>query len=425
VAAFVACATPVANAAAPVCDPLHLGSVAAGGSGGGQLICDDGDGDPLSFTIKTDPVHGQALVDGAGYVTYYAPAPGYAGPDGFVVTVDDQQGSSIDVNVSVSVTSNPPVCEAASLSVQSDAPGEVQLSCSDLDGDDLTLEIVEPPAHGSLTGIDPLTKRVTYTPSSKYRGPDSFSYRASDGAMTSPAKTVSIAVMNRAPAASFTIGPEAPTTGAPVTFTSTSSDPETDVAHAWDTNNDGKFDDGTGPTATRSFADPGVYTVRLRVTDTDGAEATVSRDVTVVRSTAPGDGGGAAGGGGTDGPGAGGVLPARITIAKIPRVRLRALLAHGLKISLACDRSCNTRITLSVDRTTAKRLKLARKPHGAVIVASASRSVNGRAIVLLRLTSKARRALRKARSVTFALRVSGTGADRAAVPVVRTLSVRR
>ena len=65
-----------------------------------------------------------------------------------------------------------------------------------------------------------------------------------------------------------------------VTFTSTSADPDgTIAAYAWDLDNDGTFDDGVGPTAQRSFPNGSTYTVRLRVTDGNGAADIVKPSV--------------------------------------------------------------------------------------------------------------------------------------------------
>jgi PKD domain-containing protein len=63
--------------------------------------------------------------------------------------------------------------------------------------------------------------------------------------------------------------------GATVTFdSSASSDPDgTIVAREWDLDDDGAFDDGTGVTASRTFATTGTHVVRLRVTDDKGLTA--------------------------------------------------------------------------------------------------------------------------------------------------------
>ena len=92
---------------------------------------------------------------------------------------------------------------------------------------------------------------------------------------------------NQAPAASFTASPAAPLAGQQVQFSDTSTDADgTIAARAWDLNNDGLFDDGTGASAQRTFAGAGTYTVRLQVTDNGGASSIATRQV-VVGSVGP------------------------------------------------------------------------------------------------------------------------------------------
>ncbi|MEA2458955.1 MAG: hypothetical protein QOC95_1927, partial [Thermoleophilaceae bacterium] len=94
----------------------------------------------------------------------------------------------------------------------------------------------------------------------------------------------STAFCNRPPVASFTVSPTAPVAGAAVTFTSTSTDPDVGgkiASQAWDLNNDGVYDDGTGASASRSFPAAGSYVVRLKVTDDKGATSSVAHTVTV------------------------------------------------------------------------------------------------------------------------------------------------
>ncbi len=104
-----------------------------------------------------------------------------------------------------------------------------------------------------------------------------------DGAVSTTSR--SLTVGNQAPSASFTWSPSAPIRNEMVTFTSTSADADGVIAsQAWDLDNDGKFDDGTGVTASRSFKDAKKYTVRLRVVDTSGLSATSKRTVTVYKT---------------------------------------------------------------------------------------------------------------------------------------------
>jgi PKD repeat protein len=76
--------------------------------------------------------------------------------------------------------------------------------------------------------------------------------------------------------------------GQQVSFADTSTDSDgTIAARAWDLDNDGAFDDGTGTSAQTSFAAAGSYTVRLQVTDDDGAPSVATRQVVVAAAPPP------------------------------------------------------------------------------------------------------------------------------------------
>jgi PKD repeat protein len=92
-----------------------------------------------------------------------------------------------------------------------------------------------------------------------------------------------VVVVNAPPRASFTASPGTPVTDEPVTFASTSEDPDGPLSQTWDTDNDGQFDDGTGAVARRTFTQPGSYTVRLRVDDSMGAAAISQGTIVIAR----------------------------------------------------------------------------------------------------------------------------------------------
>jgi Ca2+-binding RTX toxin-like protein len=86
-----------------------------------------------------------------------------------------------------------PVCSDASVNVGFGTPAAFVLPCTEADGDVITRSIVTPPAHGTLSAIDQNAGGVGYTPASGYSGPDSFTFKASDG-IESAVKTISINV---------------------------------------------------------------------------------------------------------------------------------------------------------------------------------------------------------------------------------------
>ena len=84
------------------------------------------------------------------------------------------------------------------------------------------------------------------------------------------------------PAGDFSIGTI--TNHQPVTLTATNvaDDGGADnVTLAWDTDNDGNFDNGTGTSVTPTFG-PGSHTVKLKLTDSDNVTTVISHDVVVV-----------------------------------------------------------------------------------------------------------------------------------------------
>ena len=101
-----------------------------------------------------------------------------------------------------------------------------------------------------------------------------------DGNTAETSDTVTVG--NRAPSASFDFTPAVPSTLQTVTFNSTSSDPDGSIAdQLWDLDNDGQYDDASGPSAQRLFLLPGNYTIGLQVTDNDGSIDEVSQVISI------------------------------------------------------------------------------------------------------------------------------------------------
>ena len=101
---------------------------------------------------------------------------------------------------------NPPVADNDTYATDEDqtlaiaAPGVLD-GDTDPDGDPITAVLVSGPSHGTLTLN--ANGSFTYAPDANYFGPDSFTYRASDGAAPSNLATVSLTVnaVNDAPVA--------------------------------------------------------------------------------------------------------------------------------------------------------------------------------------------------------------------------------
>ncbi len=156
-----------------------------------SLVASDLDGDALTFAIAAQPAHG--VLSGAAPNVTYTPAEHYHGADSFTFTASDGAAISNVATVAIGITSvnDAPVAEDQSITTAEDTPVAVALAAHDVDGDALTLTIVDAPAHGSLEGAPP---NLTYTPAGDYNGADTFTFRASDGIATGNVAVVSITI---------------------------------------------------------------------------------------------------------------------------------------------------------------------------------------------------------------------------------------
>jgi hypothetical protein len=172
-----------------------------------SMFCLDDEGDPLSFAIENHPGQGQLQIlqtfrQGAeAWIASlrYRPDPGGLGIDSFSIrATDDHQGSHV-VQVLVDLeegTDEAPVCLGGRFGTGLNEPLELPglaIACSDPEGGPLQFVLGTPPAHGQITPPDG-QGRASYVPDDGYAGPDSFTYRASDGVNQSNEAVVHIAV---------------------------------------------------------------------------------------------------------------------------------------------------------------------------------------------------------------------------------------
>jgi plastocyanin len=113
-------------------------------------------------------------------------------------------------------------------------------------------------------------------------GPHTVKLKVTDDNGATAVTGRSVGVGDRPPTAGFVFTPVAPGPGDRVTFFSTSSDPDGPIVEqTWDLDNNGSFGDATGPTAARTFPAAGPYTVRLRVTDSDGLSVETAQTLAI------------------------------------------------------------------------------------------------------------------------------------------------
>ncbi|HIF9323379.1 TPA: Ig-like domain-containing protein, partial [Photobacterium damselae] len=146
----------------------------------GQLIATDVDGDNLTFKPGTNPENGQVTVNADGSWEY-VPNADFNGEDSFTVVVDDGNGGTDTITVTVNVTpvNDAPVGEDVSAETQEETAVTGQLTATDVDGDNLTFKPGTNPENGSVTiNFDGSWE---YVPNPDFNGEDSFTVVVDDG----------------------------------------------------------------------------------------------------------------------------------------------------------------------------------------------------------------------------------------------------
>jgi VCBS repeat-containing protein len=158
----------------------------------------DTDGDSLSAVLGSGPAHGSLTLDADGSFTY-TPTADFSGSDSFTYRAGDGTLTSglATVTLTVSAVNDAPTAADDAYSTAEDtartvnAPG-VLANDSDPDGNPLSAALGSGPSHGTLT-LD-ADGSFIYTPAANYNGTDAFTYRASDGNLTSNLATVTLTV---------------------------------------------------------------------------------------------------------------------------------------------------------------------------------------------------------------------------------------
>jgi hypothetical protein len=184
--------------------------------------------------------------------------------------------------------------------------------------------------------------------------------------------------------------------GATASYTVDPANGASCCAAEWDTDGDGAYDDGTGKTAPVPTS-AGEHSVGLKVTDGAGRVAVVRRTFPVAAETVP--------------------AAERLTLTlTVHKTKLKALLAHGLKVRPGCSVACRATVVLADGKAKATQRKPARQLGKAT---GKSRTIT------VKLTAKAKRSLRHAKSVKLQVAVTATATDGRAGTAGRAVKVRR
>ena len=165
------------------------------------LVNDTGLGDGgITINLATPPGHGTATAGATNFL--YVPAANYNGTDTFTYTITDADGDTsapATVTINLNALNDAPVAIATTASTNEGVAVTVNLTATDVDSAGVTFAIGTAPANGTLGAITPagaFAATVVYTPNAGFDGSDSFTFTASDGALTSAAATAGLTVIN-------------------------------------------------------------------------------------------------------------------------------------------------------------------------------------------------------------------------------------
>ncbi len=242
------------------------------------VISNDTDAENNQLTailVGTGVSNGTLALSADGSFTY-TPNANFNGTDSFTYKAND--GSANSSTVTVTITVNPvndrPITDNKSFTTNEDTAYDVTLTGSDSDipAQTLTFDLVNPPSYGTVVIVG---NTATYTPTTNYNGPDSFTYTAHDGITNSlPAGvgTVSITVV--------------PVNDAPTIILTGSNSIAITVGDAYaelgavcsDVDNEGLLVSITGTVNTNVA---GSYTITYTCTDAGNLSVSTTRIVTV------------------------------------------------------------------------------------------------------------------------------------------------
>ncbi|HXT11777.1 MAG TPA: Ig-like domain-containing protein [Candidatus Angelobacter sp.] len=196
---------PVAN------DDAYVSSTTSVGAPG--VLANDlpGDGAQFNAVLDSQPLHGSVTLSANGGFTY-TPGGGFTGADVFTYHVDDGIQNSRIARVKIGNTA--PIANADSgYFALNDLPLDIAPAAgvlandTDAEGDPLIALLNQVPTHGTVQLN--ANGSFLYTATAGYTGPDSFTYRATDGYATSGVASVTITVGAR-----LTVSQKSPAAGA-------------------------------------------------------------------------------------------------------------------------------------------------------------------------------------------------------------------
>jgi len=155
----------------------------------------DPDGDKLRIDFTQKPRNGFVIEDNGEWL--YFPNPHFNGNDSIKFTVFDGKLKSNEATLVLDIkpTNDAPIASDSKVTAQEGKRVGFQLVATDVDGDLMTYELITAPKHGKIEVSK--NKSWVYTPFENYNGPDSLTFRVSDGKVRGNLAQVSFEITPR------------------------------------------------------------------------------------------------------------------------------------------------------------------------------------------------------------------------------------
>ena len=157
----------------------------------------DPDGEGVTYELVTETSNG--TLTGVAPSLSYAPTSNFNGVDTFTFKTNDgtQDSDIATITINVIPQNDAPVAADVVLSIDPNVSISVTLQGSDIDGDQLTYEILSQPSNGTISipadfsGESPV---ISYIPENGYLGNEQFSYKVTDSSGLSDEASVTIEI---------------------------------------------------------------------------------------------------------------------------------------------------------------------------------------------------------------------------------------
>ncbi|MCI4677062.1 DUF4082 domain-containing protein [Rhodoblastus acidophilus] len=168
------------------------------------LLANDTDPNGLTLSIAgvSGPVNGTVSYNSQTQTVTFTPTTGYTGAANFTYSITDADGGTASANVALTVNVAPPPVANNDSGFSTNANTALSIAASallanDTDPNGLPLSItgVSSPANGTVS-YNSQTQIVTFTPTSNYTGPASFTYSITDADGGTASANVALTVGN-------------------------------------------------------------------------------------------------------------------------------------------------------------------------------------------------------------------------------------